>query len=61
MEKKFGPGSEFEKQMKKLGEEMKEKYGPDSEFAKRSQREGSRGQGQGERDVKLDASQSQAA
>lgn len=35
MESKFGPGSEFEQKMKKLGEEMKEKYGPGSDFAKK--------------------------
>ena len=35
MEKKFGPGSDFEQQMKKLGTELESKFGDGSEFAKK--------------------------
>jgi beta-lactamase regulating signal transducer with metallopeptidase domain len=42
MEAKFGPDSEFVKQMEKLGEEMEAKFGPDSEFARQMEEMGER-------------------
>jgi hypothetical protein len=35
MERRFGPGSDFEKRMKALSKEMEEKFGPGSDFEKK--------------------------
>jgi hypothetical protein len=35
MERRFGPGSDFEKRMRALGKEMEEKFGPGSDFEKK--------------------------
>jgi hypothetical protein len=59
MEKKFGPGSEFEKKMKDLGEDIKEKYGPDSEFAKKIKEKAAEAKAKAKDSVKLDKSTKQ--
>jgi len=42
MQAKFGPGSDFEKKMKGLGDEINQKYGPGSDFAKKVQEQAAR-------------------